>query len=217
MLLVSLLSLGLSWRLIELFVITQFSCGETLRFWQGAAPLGPTLLGVFAVAFTAMFCLWIIDLIRVRHRRPAVWATAVQAFLFVAILTVLTTWSSFISPYSVFKPVSDTLRHGFQVIRIALVSEIAIAEANPGYEYWSTKWGPDSETGLFVLGGHSFKDCSCMSLSDQRTRDELMWLAYEVEQGSLSHEEANQIRRDTPKPIEPEWCEATLDLARTVY
>jgi fluoride ion exporter CrcB/FEX len=113
MLLVSLLSLGLSWRLIELFVVSHFGCGELLRFWYGEAPLGPTLLGVFAVAFTAMFCLWIINLIRVRYRRPAVWATTVQAFLFVAILTVLTTWSSFISPYSVFKPVSDTLRYSF--------------------------------------------------------------------------------------------------------
>ncbi|VXC86770.1 conserved membrane hypothetical protein [Oceanicaulis sp. 350] len=217
MLLATLLGLGIVWRLIELFVITQLSCGETLRFWQGEAPLGPTLLGVFAVAFTAMFCLWVIDLTRVRHRRPAIWATTVQAFLFVAILTVLTTWSSFINTYSVFKPISDTLRYSFHVIRIANVSEVLLFEANPGYEYWSTKRIWERELGPLVMGRHSFKDCSCMSLSQQRTREELMWLAYDVQQGALTHEEANQIRRDTPKPIEPEWCEATLDLARTVY
>lgn len=217
MLLVTLLTLGLCWRLTELFVVTQFGCGELLRFWYGEAPVGPTLLGVFALAFTAVFCLWIIDLVRVRNRRPAIWVTSVQAILFIAILTVMTTWSSFISPYSLFKPVSDSLRQGWVVARLGLASETFLVEAGPGYEYWSTKRPPERIYGPLVLEGRSLNECSCMSLSEARVRDDLMWLEFDVQQGEVALEDANAIRLDTPKPVEPQWCPATRDLSQTVF
>lgn len=217
MLLVSVLTLGLCWRLTELFVVTEFGCGELLRFWYGEAPLGPTLLGVFTLAFTAVFCLWIIDLVRVRHRRPAIWVTSVQAILFIAILTVMTTWSSFISPYSMFKPVSDSLRHGWVVTRLGLVGEAFIEELGPGYQYWSTKRHPSNVDSRSILGGRSLNECSCMSISQERLRDDLMWLEYDVQQGQVAVEDANIIRLETPKPVEPHWCPATLDLSQTVF
>lgn len=217
MLLVSVLTLGLCWRLTELFVVAEFGCGELLRFWYGEAPLGPTLLGVFTLAFTAVFCLWVIDLVRVRNRRLAIWVTSVQAILFIAILTVMTTWSSFISPYSLFKPVSDNLRQGWVAVRMATVNEVLIEEAGPGYQYWSTKRPPERVYGPLVFGGRSLNECSCMSISQTKVREDLMWLEYDVQQGEIALEDANIIRLETTKPIEPHWCPATLDLSETVF
>ena len=56
-----------------------------------------------------------------------------------------------------------------------------------------------------------------MSLADQERRDALQVLEHEVAFGRITAEEANAIRRDTPKPFEPEWCEATMDIARRHY
>jgi len=217
MLLVSFLTLGLCWRLTELFVVSQFGCGELLRFWYGEAPLGPTLLGIFTLSFTAVFCLWIIDLVRVRHRRPAIWVTSVQALLFIAILTVITTWSSFISPYSLFKPVSDSLRQGFAKVGLATVNEVLLEESSPDYLFWSTKPPAGLAFGPLVFSGRALSECSCMSPSETRLRDDLMWLEYYAQQGEVSLEDANTIRLETPKPVEPQWCEATMDIARRQY
>jgi len=225
MLLVTLLGLAIIWRILDLFPVLWFSCGEAVRYWQGEAPYGPTLIGMMGLTFTAALCVWFVDLIRVRAKRLSLWLVSVQSLLFLGIFIVLTSWTSFTLPNTPFTPVSQGLRQAFHSIPGFRVYTVYIAEFSeevwltppPPYDLGLEKLPPETDLALTLMGSRSESECSCISLADQRRRDMLHDLDYEVGSGRITAEDANAIRRDTPKPVEPQWCEATMDIARRHY
>lgn len=225
MLLVTLLGLAIIWRILDLIPVIWFSCGEAVRYWQGEAPYGPTLIGMMGLTFTAALCVWFVDLIRVRAKRVSLWLVSVQGLLFLGIFIVLTSWTSFTLPNTPFTPVSQGLRQafhsipgfGFYTVYFAEVSEELWLTPPLTYDLRLEKLPPEADQTLILMGSRHENECSCMSLADQERRDALQVLEHEVAFGRITAEEANAIRRDTPKPFEPEWCEATMDIARRHY
>lgn len=225
MLLVTLLGLAIIWRILDLIPVIWFSCGETVRYWQGEAPYGPTLIGMMGLTFTAGLCVWFVDLIRVRARRVSLWLVSVQGLLFLGIFIVLTSWTSFTLPNTPFTPVSQGLRHafhsipGFQyyIVYLEDFSEEVWLTPPPPYDLSLEKLPPETDLTLTLMGSRSESECSCMSKADQQRRDMLHDLDYEVGSGRITVEDANIIRLETPKPVEPQWCEATMDIARRRY
>lgn len=221
--LVSLLILVLLWRTVELFTVVTMSCGANLRFWQGWDPMGPSLAGLFALTFTASFTVWFVDLIRLRHQKPSWVLAGVQALMFCFIFIALVTRISFTYPLSSATPVSETVRGWLALTPAFQAQEVTVYEYvdPPLFELQAEVPKPDPPRPygwwINVMGGRPLEDCSCMSHAQQRDKEMLGELPLLVRADIMTLEEADRIRLETPKPVEPAWCEATLNRARYHY
>jgi hypothetical protein len=242
MLLVSLLTLTLIWRLYDLLVVTTSSCVEAVGSFLGGVPFGPSLLDIFTLAFVSIGCLWFVNMVRHRKHRQSYWRRGFEALLIgFGLLTVLT-WNEYVRPAAPIGQVTENVRRNIlgrilllptdswprdTIVYYPLSPPESLGVHEPGIDDQGRLWqaafeydAPGVNEDDFPLGifKRPASECYCWDGSAEYARELRSYYEWQLDYAVMPAEVRawylGQLDQLAPSPVEEDWCSAVRDLAR---
>ena len=232
MFLVSLLTLVLIWRLYALYLTVAVPCVDAVGLTLGGIRHGPSVIGLFTLAFVALAALWFFNLVRYRDVRQSYVRRAVEAVLIGFGLLTVMTWTEYVAPNLPDARITQSIRQDY-LARVPILGSLGYAVEEGSEEIVlnvpppsGVEWGSfpelddptayvDDERFVFGIFKRPASQCLCWSQHDEWVRTEHHYINAWEYYGFYTPEEAAARRKELPDPpVEAEWCPAVRDLAR---